>query len=87
MSLTRWFWSKATYRTVRQACTARSTFAPGRDKGFPSMHVECSKDLSRKFPVGTVFQIRAKLTDRKGEGEFLYSYHGWKFEVIELGKK
>ncbi len=61
---------------------------PRPGQGIPtSMHVECSKDLSRKYPVGTIFRIKAKLTDREGEGDFLYSYFGWKFEVVELGKK
>jgi hypothetical protein len=56
---------------------------PCPGQGFPTtIHVECSKDLSRKYPVGTRFRIRAKLTDREGQGEFLYSYFGWKYEVL-----
>jgi hypothetical protein len=52
---------------------------------FPTdLHVECSKDLvdPKKYPVGTRFWIRAKLTDREGRGEFLYSYFGWPVTVI-----
>lgn len=61
---------------------------PCPDQGLPvDMHVECSKRLIRDYPVGTVFRIRAKLTDREGGGEFLYSYHGWRVEVVSLGKK
>lgn len=42
---------------------------------FPqSLRVECSKRLSTDYPVGTRFKIRAKLTDKEGEGEFLYTY-------------
>lgn len=52
-----------------------------------TLHVECSKALSRDYPVGTVFRIRAKRTDREGSGEYLYSHHSWQYEVIELGKK
>ena len=55
---------------------------------FPShLHVECSKELvdPNRYPVGTRFKIRAKLTDRLGAGEFLYSYFGWHYEV--LGKQ
>jgi hypothetical protein len=44
--------------------------------------VECSKHLSQNYAVGTKFRIRAKLTDREGGGEYLYSYHGWKVEVL-----
>lgn len=57
---------------------------PCAGQGYPAnMHVECSKDLSRKYPLGTRFRIRAKLTDREGGGEFLYSYFGWKYLVIK----
>lgn len=38
-----------------------------------SLYVECAKKLREDYPVGTQFILRAKLTDRKGEGEFLYS--------------
>ena len=48
----------------------------------PGLRVECSKSLSRDYPVGTKFRIKAKLTDREDHGEFLYSYFGWKFEVL-----
>ncbi len=46
------------------------------------IHVECSKKLSENYPVGSRFRIRAKLTDREGIGEFLYSYFGWKYEIL-----
>jgi len=46
------------------------------------LQVECSKELSRNFPVGTQFRIRAKLTDREGRGEYLYSSHHWPVTVV-----
>jgi hypothetical protein len=54
-----------------------------------TLMVECSKDLSdvTRYPVGTRFRIRAKLTDRLGSGEFLYSYFGWAYEVVSLGRQ
>jgi hypothetical protein len=56
---------------------------PVANQGFANgIRVECSKVLIRDFPVGTRFRIKAKLTDKEGGGEFLYSYFGWKFEVI-----
>jgi hypothetical protein len=56
---------------------------PRPGQGYPTtMHVECAKGLSNDFPVGTKFQITAKLMDREGTGEFLYSYFGWKPKVI-----
>ncbi len=61
---------------------------PCAGQGFAeNLHVECSKKLSREYPVGSKFRIRAKLTDREGGGEFLYSYFGWKFEVLSKGKE
>ncbi|WP_432720090.1 hypothetical protein R0381_003444 [Jeongeupia wiesaeckerbachi] len=57
---------------------------PVNGQGFPeNLHVQCSKTLSRDYPVGTKFKINAKLTDRKDGGEFLYSSYRWKFEVLE----
>lgn len=38
-------------------------------------------DTSR-YPVGTRFRIWAKLTDREGEGEYLYTSWRWDYEVI-----
>ena len=46
------------------------------------LFVECSKKLSRNYAVGTRFRIRAKLTDKEGGGEFLYSHFGWDYEVV-----
>ncbi|WP_242095366.1 hypothetical protein [Sphingomonas sp. CROZ-RG-20F-R02-07] len=46
------------------------------------MMIECSKTLPNAHPVGTRFRMRVKLTDREGGGEFLYSYHGWKVDVL-----
>jgi hypothetical protein len=65
---------------------------PISGQGYPDgIRVECSKALSdpQKYKVGTRFKIRAKLTDRDGSGEFLYSYFGWTPEVISkpAGKK
>ena len=47
------------------------------------LRVQCPKELSTKYPVGTKFKIKAKLTDRQGEGEFLYSSYHWQYEVIK----
>lgn len=48
----------------------------------PTLHVECSKKLSEDYPIGTKFILTAKLTDREDGGEYLYSYFGWKYEVV-----
>jgi hypothetical protein len=49
----------------------------------PSLSVECSKKLSRDYPVGTKFRLKATLTDREGGGEYLYSHFKWPFEVVD----
>ena len=60
---------------------------PVSGQGYPDgIQVECSKTLSTAFPVGTRFRIKAKLTDREDGGEFLYSYFGWKPEVLGNAK-
>lgn len=57
---------------------------PVKGQGLPeALHVECSKKLSRNYPAGTKFKIQAKLTDREGGGEYIYSYHGWAYEVMK----
>jgi hypothetical protein len=38
---------------------------------------ECSKNYFYKYPAGTKFKLKAKLTDRQGCGMFFYSYFGW----------
>ena len=48
----------------------------------PSLQVQCSKNLSRDYPVGTKFRIRVKLTDKEEGGEFLYSSYRWPVEVL-----
>jgi hypothetical protein len=52
------------------------------EKYSSSLHVECSKSLVRDYPVGTRFRLKCKLTDREGGGQFLYSYFGWRAEII-----
>lgn len=54
---------------------------PGQ--GFSThLFIQCSKRLSEDYPVGTKFKIRAKLTDREGGTEFLYSSYKWPFDVV-----
>lgn len=57
---------------------------PVDGQGYRStMHVECSKNLCRDHPIGTRFRIKAKLTDREGGGQYLYSHWRWPVEVVE----
>jgi len=71
------------YRSSRSGPHGFLHVRPVKGQRFPvTLHVECSKKLVVDYPIGTKFRIKAKLTDRLGEGEFLYSYYGWPFEVI-----
>ena len=49
-----------------------------------SLRVEHPKKMTdpNTYPVGTRFRIRAKLTDRKGGGEFLHTSWRWPYEVV-----
>lgn len=55
---------------------------PVPGQGFDGLHVECSKDLSRNYAVGTRFKLKAKLTDRKSGGQYLYSSFRWPVKVL-----
>lgn len=58
-------------------------FRPVAGEKYPqTMSVECARRLGKDYPVGTKFRLLAKLTDRDGSGEYLYSYHGWEYEVL-----
>ena len=57
---------------------------PVPGQGYPKqIAVECPREMVNNHPVGTRFRIKAKLTDRKGRGEYLYSHHSWPFEIID----
>jgi len=50
-----------------------------------SLAVECAKKLSNTkiYPLGSQFEICAKLTDREDGGAYIYSYFGWKVKQIK----
>lgn len=48
---------------------------------FPqTMRVECSRSL--RTEAGKRFRMRVKLTDREGEGAYLYSSFRWPVEAL-----
>lgn len=55
-----------------------------RQKFSQDLFVECNKELvdTERYPVGTKFRLRVKLTDREASTPFLYSYYGWSYEVV-----
>lgn len=50
-----------------------------------SLAVECSKKLSdlKVYPLGSQFEICAKLTDREDGGEYIYSSFRWEFKFLK----
>jgi hypothetical protein len=46
------------------------------------MNVECSSKMRKNYPVGTKFLIAAKLTNREGGSEFLYSHFNSPYKVL-----
>ncbi|RYY49292.1 MAG: hypothetical protein EOO06_07635 [Chitinophagaceae bacterium] len=55
---------------------------PGQDPFLPDMMVECSKDLSYKYEIGTKFRIKAKITSKEDGKPFIYSYYRWTYTVL-----
>lgn len=55
---------------------------PNQDPYKTTMFVECSKDLSYEYPLGTRFRIKAKITNREGGTPYIYSHYSWPYEVI-----
>lgn len=55
----------------------------GQDPYTSNMFVQCSKDLSSDYPVGTRFRIKAKITSREGGSPFISSHYTWSYEVLK----
>lgn len=49
---------------------------------FPAtLFVECSRSLIKDYRVGTVFQIRGRLSMMKGT-PYIYSHYSWPYQVV-----
>jgi len=46
------------------------------------MFVECSKKMRMAHPIGTYFEIQAKVTDREGGNPFVYTSAQWEYRVV-----
>ncbi|WML91723.1 hypothetical protein RCF98_05145 [Thiothrix lacustris] len=47
-----------------------------------SMNVECSLKMRQSHPVGTKFLINAKIKNKEGGYDFLYSYYNAPYKLI-----
>ena len=45
-------------------------------------NVECSTKMRREYPLGTIFKLSCRLTDKEGGTKFLFSHFSWPFEVL-----
>jgi len=44
--------------------------------------VECSEEMRLSHPVGTLFKVECKVTDREGSMPFLYRHYSWSYEIV-----
>jgi hypothetical protein len=62
-----------------KAIRARPIAGQGLDT---SMNVECSSSMRKNNPVGTLFLLDAKLTNRDGGTPFLYAHFSAPFKIL-----
>ena len=61
-----------TFLNVGESSNATLRVKPLSGQGLPDdMRVECSRAMRRAHVVGTIFEIKAKLTNREGGKPFL----------------
>ena len=73
-----------TYHEVKSGKSSRIHARPIEEQGYStSLDVECSRAMRKSHPVGTRFKVWAKLTDREGGGEYLYTSWQWPYKVVE----
>lgn len=57
---------------------------PNQEPYSETMFVQCSRVLSKDFPVGTKFKIKAKIIyPTNSNRPFVSSHYTWPFEVIK----
>ena len=71
-----------TYLNIGEASSKPIRAHPLPGQGYsPDMNIECSADMREQYPVGTLFQVKVKITDRDGS-PFLYRHYQWDYEVV-----
>jgi len=56
---------------------------PSQEPFLTTMFVECSKELSYSYPLGTKFRIKAKIVTKIGGTSFIYSHYSWSYVVLQ----
>lgn len=73
-----------TYREIKSGKSSHILARPISGQGYSvDLDVECSRAMRKAHPVGTKFRVWAKLTDREGGGEYLYTSWRWPYEVVD----
>jgi predicted transcriptional regulator len=73
-----------TYLSIGESSSKSVRARPLAGQGLSvDMHVECSSKMRLKHPIGTVFIIRAKITNREGGPDFVYTSWQWPYVVSD----
>lgn len=56
---------------------------PGQEPFETNMFVQCSKELTNDFPLGTKFRIKAKITNKEGGTPYISSHYTWSYIVLK----
>jgi hypothetical protein len=81
-----WAYRDVAVESVADPATGRLRIRPVAGQAYAtSMRVHCARDLTDpgRYPAGTRFLIRAKLTDRAGGKPYLYAWHGDPVRVLD----
>jgi hypothetical protein len=82
-----WAYREVAVESVLDARSGRLRLWPMAGQAYArSTRVHCSRQLTdpARYPAGTRFLLKAKLTDRQGGEPYLYAYHG--DPVVVLGR-
>jgi hypothetical protein len=72
-----------TYRSYGESSSKSVRARPLAGQGLNAeMKVECSSKMRNAHPVGTIFLVPAKVTNKLGGMDFLYTSWQWGYEVL-----
>jgi len=72
-----------TFRNPGEPSSSKIRVRPLTGQGLPKdMRVECSQDMRKNHPVGTIFLIEATLKSKEGGKPFLYSSYNWSHKIV-----
>jgi hypothetical protein len=73
-----------TYFAKKSGKSSKIHVRPVDGQAHPTtMDVECSRSMRKDHPVGTLFRIFVKVTNKEGGKPFLYSSYKWPYEVVD----